>query len=651
MSTQVRFGESVSGLLEDPAGDFMNTVAWRSSGAALRNGKATDLSVRTIGMCWKQQCLERRLPKLRSGTARFYSLDRAIDKAAVGSLLLVLDRVRQETSPLRRRPGSSLKKQARQKARLSPETVDALRSWLADNRSEVEKCPFALLASCELLALYGSQFPSEVIGSLWRVALAGALEQTDDFLAAAETEDWQDRTEDKDQSAWLRGGLLPWICGVLFDEVKGAPKLARAGRTTLNDQLLHITDESGVPVGEVFSAASDYLALWTDGLLVARLFDQTLMRKESSKRLGKTLRRLTANVSRNGVQGCSVDARAASEMILRSAEYLGVSSQEKWLRCLEDSTSPPRVSAGKRSSKKQQKGTSGRRVKKVGKKDIPSWQSDDTDSACLRTLWAPDASVATLLFNSDPVRLDMAADGVPVLSGDWEIALAESGEELEFSEAWECVCWHSVDDVDYCELQFEFEGGPKINRLLMLSRQRQFAVFADVISATPADRIDLVSLLPLANGVTIKETPDNREVLLDGLGGDVRVFPLALPQDRGIGTEGSIGLDDEDGDPFLAVSQASATGGLFSPVVLDWSPERRKAPAEWRQLTVSEAGEIDRTGSAAFRLKVGDLHLVLYRALKPTERYRTFLGYLSEGETVIGEFGKTGEIEELVTVE
>ena len=131
----------------------------------------------------------------------------------------------------------------------------------------------------------------------------------------------------------------------------------------------------------------------------------------------------------------------------------------------------------------------------------------------------------------------------------------------------------------------------------------------------------------------------------------VRVFPLALPQDPGIGTAGRIGLNDENNTACLTLSHATESGTMFSPIVFDWSSKRRSVPVEWRQLTVTRAGEIDPSGAAAYRLQVGKLHLAMYRALSGTERYRTFLGYQVESETVIGHFTKSGEIQEILIVE
>jgi hypothetical protein len=324
----------------------------------------------------------------------------------------------------------------------------------------------------------------------------------------------------------------------------------------------------------------------------------------------------------------------------------GLLSGAAWLKTV------PATSINKEtgsSTKKRSK--SQRPKKKIAKAAIPSWQSDDTDSACLRTSWAKDASLATIRFDSEPVRLELAIDGVPLLSGEWGLELAEGGELLELEAEWECICWNSDSDGDYLELQLEFEGGPMINRYVYLSRSDCFAIIADAISESTPGRVELATLLPLADGVTLKSAPGGREQLLTAGEKTVRVFPLGLPQDPGVGTAGKIGLEQDGESSCLAFSQTTESGTMFAPIVLDWGPKRQDVPAEWRQLTVTRANEIDPSGAAAFRLQVGKQHLVLYRSLGGTERYRTFLGYQAESETVIGKFTKSGVIQELLIVE
>ena len=86
-------------------------------------------------------------------------------------------------------------------------------------------------------------------------------------------------------------------------------------------------------------------------------------------------------------------------------------------------------------------------------------------------------------------------------------------------------------------------------------------------------------------------------------------------------------------------------------MIFDWSKSRRNVDVEWRQLTVTHAGEVDRTGAFAYRCLAGRQHLVLYRALEPTDQYRTVLGYQPENETVIANFTRKGEFDAILLVE
>ena len=648
MTTQVQFGLPVSGLLNDSSADFLGSVVWRQSETATCGNKDSNFDLRTIGMCWKQQCLDRCSAKLQTGQPRFATLDVAVESADEGSILAVLGRVRRETVPSKRPPKGNLRTQAKSSSHLSREATELLRLWLTSSTVEAEESPVALLASCELLALYGSQFPAEVIGGLWRATLAAALVQSESCLEAAGTEDWQDQLEESDATCdtWLKAGLLPLVCGLLFDGVKGAPRLSRAGRASLNDQLQQVTDGDGVPVCEVLDALPEFLALWSDGLLMSQVFGETLWKKSASRRFEKMLSRLAAAVRANeALTGCA-NPEESLAALKRAVELSGLPSLG-WMAAFGAAATSS--SSATQATTKKSKRSAGK--KKAAKAAIPSWQSDDTETACLRTSWAIDASLATVRSIGEPVQLELAVDGVPLLSGAWRLLLAEDGDSLEIQPEWQCICWNSDSDGDYFELQLEFEGGPLINRYLYLSRSDRFAIVADVVSGAKSGRVDLATMLPLADGVALEAGQGGREQVLKTADKNVRVYPLGLPQDPGFGTVGKIGLDNHDGASYLATSQATESGTMFAPIVFDWAPERQSLPAEWRKLTVTRAGEIDPCGGAAFRLQVGKLHLVLYRSLAGQERYRTFLGYQAESETVIGKFTKSGVIQELLIVE
>ncbi len=624
MTEQLRFGSTGDGLLHSSDEEFLAAVHWRSSrpGVSRDLGETPDL--RTIGLCWKQQCPTVSASSLKSSESalRFTSLDRWIERAEPDSLGHLLGAVR------------------RRKSRVSKSCVQKLEDWLTGHAHQLESDAESLLAACELLILHHERLPAELLGRLWRAALAGAIGQGDLFERAAHTDDWQECLADDDRDGrWLQGGLAPWTCGLLFDEIKGAPRLAKMARSVLSLQLLHSTDSDGSPAGDLLLNLPQAVRLWTDALLVAELFDRPLWKGSADTRCGRLLSRVAATLRPDGGSaGAAKQESGLADVCLTLARLSGVDFRKRWGRLIEELASSSTAATG----------SSG---KSSGRNDNPAWQSDDAETACLRTSWSTDASLVTLAHHDESVSMELVVDGTSILRGPWGIELAEDGDLVEFEAMWECVCFHSDKDVDYCELQIEFEGGPTIDRYVMLSRKRQFAVLADVLVGSPAKRLDLVSLLPLADGVNLEACEGTREQRLQSGRQTVRVYPLALPCDAGIGTVGRIGPDDLNGQSCLAVGQASETGGLFSPVIFDWSKSRRNVDVEWRPLTVTHAGEIDRTGAFAYRCLAGSQHLVLFRALESTSQYRTVLGYQPENETVVADFTNKGEFDPILLVE
>ena len=100
------------------------------------------------------------------------------------------------------------------------------------------------------------------------------------------------------------------------------------------------------------------------------------------------------------------------------------------------------------------------------------------------------------------------------------------------------------------------------------------------------------------------------------------------------------------------VKHVSAGSGLYAPVYFDWHPDRRRKPAQWRQLTVTEDGRILRGDAAAgFRVRIGQHHLLAYRKLKKTDQPHSVLGFQTADETVLGRFDKNGDVTPLLLVE
>jgi hypothetical protein len=630
--TALRFGAPANGAAEASDSEFIAAVHWRSSNPGIGSELGADSDVRAIGMCWKHHCLSLAAPPDLG--LRFRTLDELpLDG---GSLTLCVAALRDP----------SLKKKQ------TEATAAHLDEWLAEN-AEALVNPLALLACCELLILRADSLPAATVGRLWRATLYAALDLSETFEKTTATEDWDESAVniDDESAEWISGGLVPWVCGLLFDEVKGAPKLARAARAALHEQLVSVAVDGGCPDGTVLDGLPLLLSAFHDAVLVGELFERRLWKSPSERTWMTLLEKCSALVASDGHLAVEAADPTRGAELLASAVALAGETEAAWAAPLAVTS---RSTSGKKKQKKKSPGSATASekatLKKIRKQDIPSWQSDEAEVACLRTSWDADASLATVAHHGDLPFLELAIDGVPLFRGDWGVTVAEDGEWLEFEAAWENVCWHSEPTVDYCEIQFEFEGGPKICRHVMLSRQRQFAIISDIVSETSAKELLWETRLPLADGVTVKSDSGTREHILKVGSKTARVFPLILPQDLGEGTAGSIGVvEDEDGSS-LTVRHPSTTGALFAPIVVDWSQENRKPEAEWKKLTTTTAGEIDPVGSAAYRLQFGKQHLVLYRSLIATKRYRAMLGYQTASETILADF-KDGDVDEIVMVE
>ena len=326
----------------------------------------------------------------------------------------------------------------------------------------------------------------------------------------------------------------------------------------------------------------------------------------------------------------------------------------------------------------------------------PGFQSDAAAVGLLRSDWGRKSDALALAWppgsergRPAPVGLELRAFGRRLLCGAWGLSLMVDGEPVDVGgDGWACVCHHADFDGGYLELQWagDSAAGPvRVERQAFLSRRGHFAVLSDAVSF-PRDlgrgsrgcdaAVEHAQALPLAGTgrkrVTAGVAGDTREARLYGGRPDrprqrARAFPLNLPQETHDPADGAVTADDagvaQDEDAarpgslsagWLTVRSAGR-GGLCSPVVLDWHPDREDRRADWRALTVTEnRRRLRENEAAAHRLRVGRKHhLLLYRRTDGTDRPgepRAVLGHHHDRETLIANVSKTGDIEPLLAV-
>ncbi len=622
----LQFGNSSVAVANTSDEAFLAALKWRPSDTALLSKQDQRADLKTIGMCWKNL-----LAKQDESTrpARLLSLDWCIAEGhwSCPEVIGVL--------------------RGKSKKAAKADLPERLRGWLNDEL--LTASPAGLLACCEILLCHAQALPAETIGQVWRVALSGAMQHatgwlTDDVSSADPEEMPQDSP-----LAGIMDGLLPWICGILFDDVSGAPKLAKVGKKALQQQLLQGTDDNGAPIAQVVRDLSGWISVWSDAIAAAAILGHDLWKDSEDRRFVGCLKAaLTLLPQTQKFTGSRSSEIKGSALLKLAASVVEFDQSEPWWQSLIGH--PPKLPVPK-PAKSGDKSTD-KPVEDTAKKvPFPGWQSDDAQVACLRSDWREDASLATVLYDEPVMSLELVADGVPLLSGAWQVNVINGGEPVSATKAWECCCWYSDEDLDYAEWSLDVGNGLKLGRQLLLSRRKQFAILADLVCEGSPDRIELETSLTLAADVTTQPADDSRELgLLTSGKCAIRAFPLILPQDRGLGATGQFQTDAND-VRTLKLSCVSAHRGVYSPIVLDWSRKRRHDDVEWRTLTITQAGEVAPAAARGFRIRVGKHQLMLYRSLRPSGRYRSVLGHQTWQETVIANVTRTGDIVPILLVD
>lgn len=493
---------------------------------------------------------------------------------------------------------------------------------------QTDNAAFALAASLELLAYAGHQLRAAQYWRLWRYSLFQAIKLTRDLSAPP------DPTVPEDIKL-VEQGEIPLLAGLVFDGIAGAAPLAKSGRKALAKTLTDHVDSDGTPHAELVERLPLWLAPLVRATLIARRFDV--------RTWTPTQESLLKSVVERAVPLCRPDGRSAlsNGLNLQPIPVLEAAAETFGLSELGS------IGSYLRSVKRAVAGKSPARPRTDGVMSMPSSQSDFARLAMLRSNWSVQADCIALAHHRKFPQLDATISGHPLFHGDWEIHLRIGDTPVELAEEWQCICWQSDPDADYIELQMVGPGKLRVERIIMLSRTRKFLLMADCICGVPHEKIEYQSQLPLGNHIQTRMDTVTREAQLSLKGLRARVFPLALPQDRVHSTPHDFRVDDGK----LTLTQTTIGEGLFAPIVLEWNPNRSRAEAVWRTLTVTEEGKIVGNDIAVgHRLKVDNLHLLIYRSLKMGES-RAVLGHHTFNETVIARVDRKGDVDPILMVE
>ena len=511
--------------------------------------------------------------------------------------------------------------------------VEPLIRWLAEEDDEEleQGSVFGLVAALEVLALTGARLRPEQLWKLWRHTLS----QVSRRMRTTPGDDDHDPTIPADVQL-IERGEVPFVAGVLFSDVAGAAELVKQGRKALARTLSENADTDGTPRAELLERLPLWLAPLIRATLVARRFDVKLWTDDQEELLRSVVERAIPLCRPDGKATLSIGKGCDPVPVLVAAAEMfdlpAISPEGGYLQSVK------RVIAGQPA----------RRVRNDGVMTMPSNQSDWARFALLRSDWSVQADSVAVAHHRQFPQIDVTSSGKPLLHGDWTLNLQLGDAVVELASEWSCVCWQSDPDADYIELQMSGPGKIRVERIIMLSRTDHFLLLADSVSGVPSGRIDYHATLPLAEDIIVRLDTPTREAQLTMRGLKARVFPLALAQDRVQSSAHEFTATAER----LSLKQVAQGEGLFAPILIDWHPDRTRADAQWRSLTVTEAGRVVTPDIAAgHRLKLGDLQLLVFRSLKETGESRAVLGHHTRNETVVGRFDKTGNVDPILMVE
>ncbi len=633
--TKLKFGEAVTGHDALTDSKFLQSVAWRKSAdkalvRLARRGESTEFCNRWLSLYANPPKPKRKRKRSAKGDSMAYWSRSAFELSSRASQLFdILDLVENREIGALSVVGENGNGQIRSKHRQRVRRInEGLLEWIQSVLTESPISPIELVGLLDLLVTSSAKLDPAIWFQIWRQTLTATLQLNQSL------EEPYGTVLPADHYLLIKGEL-PWRYGLFFSDLQNSGQFRRKGRNYLRTVLLDATDTDGCPNAASLERLPYWLASFVRSLDAANRRRVSLWKGQTADRFQFFVERAVSFLRSDDRLALSdTPSIRPSEILEVAAKLAGFKRSSPVRRLPQEISSNPTKRPKRRTMRRDD--------------DYPGTQSDWSEVACLRTDWSRDADLMVVAHHKSFPVIDVSVMGQPLLEGQWEAEVSLNGEAVALDTDWECVCWHSDDDVDYVELQSTIEGRLKVGRQIVLSRDDRYLLLADSVAGAGEHQVEYTSRLPLAEGVQAVSQTESRECRLRRDKVTARLFPLALPQDRVQSTAGGCGPYSD----HVLLKQVSSREGLFAPMLIDWHPRRRRKAAEWRTLTVTESRTILKPWQAAgHRLRLADLHLLVYRTLQESESSRAVLGHHTLQETVVGNFDDSGEVEALLLVD
>ena len=505
---------------------------------------------------------------------------------------------------------------------LSAATVTrVLEDWLADAQRSTSDAVWALesIAWCHLLPRLAAVVPEELWRALYET-LYKAVESAEDIAV-----------HDDPVRHQLLTAELPLALAFALPELRPCRDLVLPASSALSFALVELLDGEGLVCAVHLKYFRSLLACWTRCSLMDEAADWKCFDDDARIQFEWMVRQALRLTRPDGTlvlsRGLSGDW---CPDLLHVALAHGGSRKDGMLA---------RLILPERLAKKRH-----RRGRKL---PTPSVHSEWGEVCVMRTAWSRKSPQFACLFGTEGLWSEVTTAKRTLWSGDVAPQVTVDGHPLERRSAWTESCWYTDKDVDYLELEADYDGGWQIQRQMLLARKDRFLLLADVVLGPQPAAIRYDVWLPLADDIRCEWEGETREALLSNERALCAVVPLSLPEWKSAPAHGTL---QSDGNA-LHLTIAETAQRLYAPLLFDLVPRRVRERRTWRQLTVAEELQHQRRDVAVgYRVQLGYAQWLIYRSLAP-RRSRSVLGQNVTDEFVAARFDSDGGLEELLEIE
>lgn len=443
------------------------------------------------------------------------------------------------------------------------------------------------------------------------------------------------------------------VLGTLFPEIQTANKWVQRGIANMQSLIGELVDGNGMIMAKYLPILGPLLASWTRMITLIDEFGIEEFDSEYRHQFEWVLRQTLRLIRTDGSIIFSGQASSATLSMLQCAAKISNDSDDTEILSVifpKAKKSRTKTASAKKVKKAKKPKTTGRSAK-TSSLILPelSGHSEWAQWSIMQSDWRPQRSKVAISFHDRLCQLDLCRKQ-SLISGLMQPQILLDGELQHPTQNYHELCWHSDDDVDYLELELEYDSGLKIQRQFLLAREENFVYFADAILDLKESKIDYELEFDLCEGVTVEPQKETNELML-WCGDDRYAFmPLPMPEWQSARSSVAVEVQESQTGKSLKYSQSSTGSRMYCASLIDLDGSRSIYPLTWRPLTIAEnlknvAGDV----AAGFRVRAGNSHWLFYRSLTDPV-CRTILGQNFSCEFYAGTFDSDGTTTELLSI-